>query len=251
MLWFYCTQWKTQLFIIHSSFKLLLLPRAVRKRREYKTYLQSRDLPLQSCQTPGIYRATWQTELTGLEPSIRACGQKGSEVYYINEHFPRTKQNENHKMKKGRLECFPASEFQTGIRGLTILSLPKPWSCHHCGPSPHFLPCVAFTAKEQQLWMKDSKLPEQERREQLALPAESTKRLPNSPMLTWTRAAEAQPWAAFKITKFGGCSLGNKSLSIAGDNIQHIPWVPVLGTTAVMRKTDGRYLSVLCLSCIR
>lgn len=107
-------------------------------------------------------------------------------VLHFCEHFPRMKQNDNHKMRSVRLECSPANEFQSGISTLTILSLPKPGSCHHCGPSLHFLPCVALTAKEQQLWLKNPKLPEQERKEQLALPAASTKGLPNSPVLTWT-----------------------------------------------------------------
>lgn len=104
-------------------------------------------------------------------------------------------------MKMGRLECSPATEFQIGIGALTILSLSKPGCSHPCGPSPHFLPCVAFTAKESQLWLKNSKLPEQERKEQLALPAESTKGLPNSPMLTWTRAAEAQTCSIFALSR--------------------------------------------------
>lgn len=229
-------------------------------RREYKTHLQTRDLPLQSCPTPEIYRATWQTELTGLELGIRACGQKGSKVYYINEHFPKTKQDDNHKMKRGGLECSPASEFQTGIRVLTILSIPKPQSCHHCGPSTHFLPCAAFTAKEQQLWLKNSKLPGQERKEQPAFPAEPTKTLPNSPMLMWTRAAEGQMCTIFALCHIQNnkslgdalkSPLGNKALRVAGENILHTPLAPVLGTTVVMRKTDGRYLRLLCQSCIR
>lgn len=144
------------------------------------------------------------------------------------------------------------------LGSVTILSLSKPGCCHHCGPSLHFLPCAAFTAQEQQIWLKNSKLPEQERKEQLALPAESTKRLPNSPVLTWTWAADAQTCSIFalsfiQITKFGGCSKKPTwQQRVAGENIQqNASWVPVLGTVVMMRKADGRYLSLLCYSCIK
>lgn len=91
-------------------------------------------------------------------------------------------------MNVARLEHSPASEFQTGIRALTILTLPKPGSSvgHPC----ILLLCAAFTAKEELQLCATTELPEQKERNSFALPDESSKRFPNSHMLMWTQAAE-------------------------------------------------------------
>jgi len=76
------------------------------------------------------------------------------------------------------------------IRALTIVSLPKSGNSHLSEPSLHSPPLCGIYSYNS--GCTATKLPEQERKEQLALPAESSKKFPNSPVLTWTLATAAQ-----------------------------------------------------------